>query len=206
MGCVDGRSIVKYECNDTIYESNIKSMWDAMCSEFEVKEQIEGNPDYLYIDTKGVKIFDTLHGFVDNYRIIRNKSTNWYRVTVADEENNFIEIDVTNDHPFETCNRGVVRAEDLIPEKDKMYINCNFNEDGFSLKSGNFKEALVVAVEKIEGKVDYSYDVTTESEHFEVDGIYSHNCRSFLSPWKDENGNYKWEGRFNQGKQLCLAS
>ncbi len=24
-------------------------------------------------------------------------------------------------------------------------------------------------------------------------------CRSFLSEWKDENGDYKWEGRFNQG-------
>ena len=24
-------------------------------------------------------------------------------------------------------------------------------------------------------------------------------CRSFLVPWKDENGNYKFEGRFNQG-------
>ncbi len=24
-------------------------------------------------------------------------------------------------------------------------------------------------------------------------------CRSFLSPWKDENGKYKWYGRFNQG-------
>jgi len=24
-------------------------------------------------------------------------------------------------------------------------------------------------------------------------------CRSFLSPWKDENGEYKFEGRFNQG-------
>jgi ribonucleoside-triphosphate reductase len=24
-------------------------------------------------------------------------------------------------------------------------------------------------------------------------------CRSFLSPWKDENGDYKFEGRFNQG-------
>ena len=24
-------------------------------------------------------------------------------------------------------------------------------------------------------------------------------CRAFLSPWKDENGNYKYEGRFNQG-------
>ena len=27
-------------------------------------------------------------------------------------------------------------------------------------------------------KVDYSYDVTTESEHFTVNGIYSHNCRT----------------------------
>ncbi len=24
-------------------------------------------------------------------------------------------------------------------------------------------------------------------------------CRSFLSPWKDENGEYQWYGRFNQG-------
>lgn len=46
---------------------------------------------------------------------------------------------------------------------------------------------------------EFSYDVTTESDFFEVSGMYSHNCRSFLSPWKDENGNYKWEGRFNQG-------
>ena len=28
-------------------------------------------------------------------------------------------------------------------------------------------------------------------------------CRSHLSPWKDENGNYKWYGRFNQGRQIC---
>lgn len=45
----------------------------------------------------------------------------------------------------------------------------------------------------------YSYDVTTDSEHFEISGIYSHNCRSFLSNWKDKNGKYKWYGRFNQG-------
>lgn len=31
-------------------------------------------------------------------------------------------------------------------------------------------------------------------------GVFScMGCRSFLSPWKDENGEYKWEGRFNQG-------
>ena len=27
-------------------------------------------------------------------------------------------------------------------------------------------------------------------------------CRSFLGEWKDENGDYVWEGRFNQGR-LC---
>ena len=29
-----------------------------------------------------------------------------------------------------------------------------------------------------------SYDVTTETEHFEVNGLYSHNCRSFLTPYR----------------------
>lgn len=46
---------------------------------------------------------------------------------------------------------------------------------------------------------EYSYDVTTESDRFDVSGIISHNCRSMLSPWKDENGNYKEWGRFNIG-------
>ena len=32
------------------------------------------------------------------------------------------------------------------------------------------------------------------------DNVFSPmGCRSFLSPWKDEEGNYKFEGRFNQG-------
>lgn len=47
-------------------------------------------------------------------------------------------------------------------------------------------------------KDGYSYDVTTESEHFEVSGIYSHNCRSFLQPIIDETGEYVPYG-FNQG-------
>lgn len=31
------------------------------------------------------------------------------------------------------------------------------------------------------------------------DVVYPMGCRSFLSPWKDENGNLKWWGRFNMG-------
>ena len=36
-------------------------------------------------------------------------------------------------------------------------------------------------------------------ENYEGEVFSCMGCRSFLSPWKDENGEYKWEGRFNQG-------
>jgi anaerobic ribonucleoside-triphosphate reductase len=54
---------------------------------------------------------------------------------------------------------------------------------------------------------DYSYDVETESGHFEFSGIYSHNCRAFLSPWFERGGMHPaddddvpvFEGRANIG-------
>lgn len=36
-------------------------------------------------------------------------------------------------------------------------------------------------------------------ENYEGNVFSPMGCRSFLSPWKDEEGNYKFEGRFNQG-------
>ena len=36
-------------------------------------------------------------------------------------------------------------------------------------------------------------------ENYEGNVFSCMGCRSFLSPWKDENGDYKFEGRFNQG-------
>ena len=36
-------------------------------------------------------------------------------------------------------------------------------------------------------------------ENYEGNVFSPMGCRSFLSPWKDENGKYKFEGRFNQG-------
>ena len=36
-------------------------------------------------------------------------------------------------------------------------------------------------------------------ENYEGNTFPPMGCRSHLSPWKDENGNYKWYGRFNAG-------
>lgn len=60
----------------------------------------------------------------------------------------------------------------------------------------------ITSVKKIPFKRSYSYDVTTESDHFDVSGIYSHNCRSFLTSEKEitnSDGTQKFYGRFNQG-------
>ena len=59
--------------------------------------------------------------------------------------------------------------------------------------------AKVVSIQKLGSTGKPSYDVTTASDRFSVSGIQSHNCRSFLSPYLDENGKAKFYGRFNCG-------
>ena len=80
------------------------------------------------------------------------------------------------------------------------YIVCKKKCDNYisSNISTYTTEAKVIKINPIYKRM-YSYDVTTDSEHFEISGIYSHNCRSFLSPYKNRNGDYKFYGRFNQG-------
>lgn len=93
------------------------------------------------------------------------------------------------------------------------YIVCKKKCDNYieSNVSGYAIESEVIKINPIHKEM-YSYDVTTSSEHFEVSGIYSHNCRSFLTVdrFTDKVGNianaknfdpnkHKYYGRFNQG-------
>ena len=64
------------------------------------------------------------------------------------------------------------------------------------LNESEISEVISIEAYSVE---KYSYDVTTESEHFTVNEVYSHNCRSFLAPWKNEKGEYQFYGRFNIG-------
>lgn len=92
---------------------------------------------------------------------------------------------------------------DCFSELDDYLVlskkKCHNIENARCSNSNYFEDYISITDKVFMDYEDYSYDVTTESEHFDISGIYSHNCRSFLSEWKDENGDYKWEGRFNQG-------
>lgn len=200
MGCVLGTHKVKYRYNENSYNESFEQMWNRLSADNEHVGQASHSDINRVIYLKGVdvSVYDTKLGdFTKVNAIIRNYSANWCKVEIQNAEPLF----VTTDHPFETENRGVVHA-DALTQYDTIFLN----KEVYGTDSGN-----VVSVTPVKMLAN-SYDLTTDSEHFEVAGIYSHNCRAFLSPWyerggmfpADENDKPVFVGRFNIGK-LCAA-
>ena len=68
------------------------------------------------------------------------------------------------------------------------------------LKGGKYDYLTKLAV-KCSAKRMYPDYISAKKmrENYEGNVFSPMGCRSFLAPWKDEDGNYKFEGRFNQG-------
>ena len=68
------------------------------------------------------------------------------------------------------------------------------------LKGGKYDYITELAV-KCSAKRMYPDYISAKKmrENYEGNVFSPMGCRSFLAPWKDEHGNYKFEGRFNQG-------
>ena len=73
-------------------------------------------------------------------------------------------------------------------------------DENNSLKGGKYDYLTKLAV-KCSARRMYPDYISAKKmrENYEGNVFSPMGCRSFLSPWKDENGNYKFEGRFNQG-------
>lgn len=197
MGCVDGKAVVTYAYDGRLYTESFEQMWDRLSYYFRIDKQ--PNLIDFVMQTPGVTIFDQKVGFVDNYGIIKNHSSEWLRIAFS----NGAVIMCTPDHPFENEDGKIVFARDLT-ESDLIASKDSWADPN--------KTCHIVKVEPVH-KDGFSYDVTTSSEHFTVSGIYSHNCRSFLTPddfteagignvSKAKNyvpGKHRYYGRFNQG-------
>lgn len=124
--------------------------------------------------------------------IYNNDVTDWIRITYRYDTryDHSRSIVVTSDHPLPIKGGQVVRADEL--KVGDLLIRVN-------QKARQFEYAEIIRIEVLD-KVGRSYDVTTETEYFDLNqDILSHNCRSFLTPYVDENGNPKYYARFNQG-------
>lgn len=84
---------------------------------------------------------------------------------------------------------------DHFDKNHKFLTNTGINSDVCEVKT------IIYTVRKA-----YSYDVTCDSHHFTVNGLWSHNCRSALTPYIDENGNPKYYGRSTFGPSLNLVN
>lgn len=73
-------------------------------------------------------------------------------------------------------------------------------DDHNCLKGGKYDYLTKLAV-KCSAKRMYPDYISAKKmrENYQGNVFSPMGCRSFLSPWKDENGDYKFEGRFNQG-------
>ena len=195
MGCVDYNSTVKVRFDieeDPDMELSIGELWDILETDFNIKplHQDGKNSANLYYDLRkeNIQIYDTsMVAYVDLLGMVRNVSDKWLSLSFVSENGNKFNIECTIDHPFSIRSGDVVYAKDLSFE-DEILTN-----DGSFAK---LSDVIEIETEK------FSYDVTTSSEHFEVNGLYSHNCRSFLSVEdnvRTEDGKRKFWGRFNQG-------
>lgn len=167
MGCVDGKSVISIFKDGGYLRTSIENIWNQFVDEFGVQSQTEeGFEGGEFIDLKNVKI-DDCGKFVDCLRIIKNPDKgDWYKVTLEDGK----QLICTADHPWSVNVPGGLAV--LHTEQLKV-------GDIITVVNGENVEASEVAVIDFIGeRNEFSYDVTTSSEHFTVNDIRSHNCRT----------------------------
>ena len=168
MGCVIGDSEIRVRFDGVEKDIAIEDFWKELEHKFTVAPQfgLKGNPN-LEMVLEGVEIWDNKeNAFVDCPFIIKNKTSNWIEVRFIGKDKEYKILEVTPDHIFTLADgtdveAGMLKIGDEIYGKYQVESLTPYEYDG------------------------YSYDVTTSSAHFMVNGLYSHNCRSFLSVWKD---------------------
>ena len=120
-------------------------------------------------------------------------------------------LNLQKDDPYLEENAMIVeevlrqRLEGIKNEKG-VYITPAFPklvyvlDEHNCLRGGKYDYITELAV-KCSAKRMYPDYISAKKmkENYEGNVFSPMGCRSFLSPWKDEEGNYKFEGRFNQG-------
>lgn len=189
MGSVDGKEVITVKDEDTVITTTFKELWDVYKGPYEVKQQSTGLKD-KYIEPKNLYISDN-GKWVKVLFITENHCGWWNKVVLT----NGYELTCTYDHPLQT-KRGRVQVKDLTL-MDEIYCLVNGQKVAMGIAS-------ISTIKKDDCR---GYDVTTESDKFDVSNFCSHNCRAFLSPWyerggmepADENDVPVFTGRFNIG-------
>lgn len=196
MGCVAGDETVEYSVDGTDYSTSISEMWD-MLSFQGVKKQVNGRDEF--IDLSGVLVNNSHRSSLKQsnvFRMVKNYNNHWLKITATDSEQNELTLTCTTNHPLAVYEQGRVLADNLSTG-DKLIKSLDSSQSLTVPQQDRLLE--VVSIEPVD--IDEpSYDLTTDSDYFDVSGIVSHNCRSFLTEYRSpETGEVVTYGRRNIG-------
>lgn len=176
MGCVSGKHQITFRKKDTenSLTLSLESFWELLTETNKVENLYPVNPASSdFITLSDIEVLD-IDRFVNCRRIIRNPDIHdWYKVTL---ENN-LEIFCTSDHYWSVDNLYAVQTVDLV-QNDLIPI----------VKDGAVVLIRIKDIKFLGEYEEYSYDLSTETEHFNCDTLRSHNCRAALSPWYEKGG------------------
>ena len=195
MGCVSGKHQITFrkKGTDNSLTLSLESFWELLKENNKVENLYPVNPSSSdFMTLSDIEVLDN-QSFVGCRRIIRNPDIHdWYKVSL---ENN-LEIFCTSDHYWSVENLYSVQTVDLVAG-DLIPI---IQDSGIAL-------VKIKEIKFLGEYEEYSYDLSTETEHFNCDTLRSHNCRAQLSPWfpeggmtpKDDKEKPVFVGRFNMG-------
>ena len=195
MGCFAGDHTVRARMGgDGGYATwTGEKLWEWAASQYGAQKQPNGVDEYVDVPSGDVTVADSHTGAERGARVLRlvkNYSNVWVRVKVVPEtESNMSErkivLTLTDDHPLPVQGKGRLYAGGLVPG------------DRLTSASGETLRVTSVTGCAHDGP---SYDLTTDTDYFDLNGVVSHNCRSFLSYYENpETGEPVEYGRFNVG-------
>lgn len=195
MGCFAGDHTVRVRMGgDGDYGTLTgEKLWEWAASQYGAQKQPNGVDEYVDVPSGDLDVADSHTGAEQGARVLRlvkNYSNVWVRVKVVPEtESNMSErkivLTLTDDHPLPVQGKGRLYAGSLVPG------------DRLTSASGETLRVTSVTGCAHDGP---SYDLTTDTDYFDLNGVVSHNCRSFLSYYENpETGEPVEYGRFNVG-------
>lgn len=195
MGCFAGDHTVRVRMGgDGGYATwTGEKLWEWAASQYGAQKQPNGVDEYVDVPSGDLDVADSHTGAEQGARVLRlvkNYSNVWVRVKVVPEtESNMSErkivLTLTDDHPLPVQGKGRLYAGSLVPG------------DRLTSASGETLRVTSVTGCAHDGP---SYDLTTDTDYFDLNGVVSHNCRSFLSYYENpETGEPVEYGRFNVG-------
>ena len=168
MGCVARETEIAYRYKGINLTDTFEKLFSNMLSNGHTLN-MKGETDYFVFTDGELEVYDS---FAANYVkvkvLLRNHNVDgWKRIWLSNSRY----ITVTNDHPLPVVGKGRTYANEL-QQGDLLW------ESRYDKHDAGTVEILQIN-DLPERNGDYSYDVETESDHFDIlGGVVSHNCRT----------------------------